>query len=132
MDSKEKRKALNLIKAAYGALHGLDSITFTPYRTRLLEMCKEEERLHRSGSFWEGRRWGLSVPDAARLFAVKRIAEALAGELPNVADVIKLQPSVFYAASIALTYPNEVRTAWAKHGIDAVALRLLDYAELVA
>lgn len=120
---------LAFIDKAYCALDVLNNITLTAYRNRCLDMAEAEERLHRRSTFGVERRWGVSIPAAARLFVVKRTAEALLGNRLGIADVIRIQPSALYAASLAVNYRQIIEAAW--RDLDVKALAALDYCALV-
>jgi hypothetical protein len=125
-------REINLLAGkAYAALQVLNNITWTPYRDKLHDMASAEERQHRhcTPNSWCFPK-GASVSAAAKLFAVKRIAEALTGEKkPSIADYLHCQGSAFYAHSIVANYRKECRAALKGH--DLAALAALDYVEFV-
>lgn len=130
MTTKEK---LQLIEQAYDALAFINNKTWTPYRERLFEACLTEEKKHR-GFLPEFARD--HTPDtiiaakAARMFAVKRVAEYLIGrKYPKGRDALHLLPSCFYAAGIADEFRAEIRKAWRK--LPMAELTALDYCEFV-
>ena len=125
-------REINLLAGkAYAALQVLNNITWTPYCDKLHDMASAEERHHRhctpsSRCFPKGA----SVSAAAKLFAVKRIAEALTGKKkPRIADYLHWQVSAFYAHSIVANYRKECRAALKGH--DLAALAALSYVEFV-
>lgn len=118
---------------AYIRLAALNDISMTAYRNICFRMALEEERGHRR-SAPAGWRWpkGASAQAAARLFVVKRIAEALTATNDRkltIKDVLHTQPSAIYAASIVANYGAEVIRAWA--GLCVSELADLDYCKLV-
>ena len=123
-----KAATLAFIDQAYGVLDTLNHIQLTSYRDRCFDMACAEERDHRRSPFGD-RTWGISVPAAARLFVVKRIAEALTANRLTIADVIRTQPSALYAASLALNYREIIQAEW--QGLNIKALAELDYCALV-
>ena len=122
-----------IVDSAYTALTVLDNLSLTRHRKRLYGMACDQERWHRCGAP-DGHQWpkGASIPAAARLFAVKRIAEALTAtgdRKATVADCIQWQPSAFYAASLAANFGAEILRAW--EGQDIAALADLNYVAFV-
>ncbi len=121
-----------IVDRAYSALDVLNNITWTGYRDRCYNMACAEERGHRQGAP-VGWTWpkGASVNAAARMFVVKRIAEALVDpeHAPTIAGVISMQPSAVYAASIVANYGAKCRKAL--EGMDLKQLADLDYVAFV-
>ena len=77
------RQQIKLAREAYDALEPLSNITWQSYREQLLKMCIAEEKDHRGfmPDFRESHTpETASVIDAAKLFAVKRLAEYLNGD----------------------------------------------------
>lgn len=71
-----------------------------------------------------------SVNEAARLFAVKRVAEYMQGEkFPSGKDYLHIQKSCFYAAGIVDEYRQIVEKAW--KDFDIAKLAELDYTAIV-
>lgn len=128
MSTKEK---LKLVEAAFNRLAFLDNISWTNYRDRLFELCHEEEKQHRSGTFRENHTADtMSASVAARVMAVKRVAEYLSGHrMPRGKDFLHYQKSCFQAAGLVDGYRKEIRKAW--RGLDVAALASLDYCEFV-
>lgn len=122
-----------MIQTAFDQLHTLNNHNWKNYREALLEMCQEEERGHR-GCLPEFNRYHtpdtIGIKDAAKLFAVKRVAGYLCGErMPKGKDFLHTQKSCFYAAGLVDEYRKEIRKAW--RGLDVAALAELDYCEFV-
>ena len=118
-----------IVNEAYTRLDALNDISMTAYRNVCFRMALEEERGHRRGWRWPK---GASAQVAARLFVVKRIAEALTATNDRkltIKDVLHTQPSAIYAASIVANYDDEVMRAW--DGLDVAELADLDYCKLV-
>ncbi len=128
MNTKEK---LALIETAFGRLHVLNNISWTNYREELLALCLDEEKRHRGGDFREHHTPDtVSANVAARMFAVKRIAEYLSGErMPRGKDYLHTRKSCFYAAGLVDDYRAEIRKAW--KGLPIGELASLDYCEFV-
>jgi hypothetical protein len=118
---------------AYTRLDALNDITMTAYRNVCFRMALEEECGHRLSAPAGWRRpKGASAQAAARMFVVKRIAEALTAtddRKLTIKDVLRTQPSAVYAASIVANYRDEVMRAW--DGLDVAELADLDYCKLV-
>jgi hypothetical protein len=117
-----------IVARAYAALDPLNNISMSPYRDICYTIARKEELQHRRGkpSFVEIAR-GATVNAAARLFVVKRIAEAFSGPVDQrtIRDVLYYQPSALYAASIAENYRVEIGRAW--HDENVFVLADLDY-----
>jgi len=130
----ETTRINRIVNEAYTRLDALNDITMTAYRNVCFRMALEEERGHRRGAP-AGWRWlpkGASAQAAARMFVVKRIAEALTATNDRkltIKDVLHTQPSAIYAASIVANYGAEVMRAW--DGLDVAELADLDYRKLV-
>lgn len=122
-----------LARKAYDALEPLNIITWQSYREQLLKMCIAEEKEHRG--FMPGFREAhtadtASVTDAAKLFAVKRLAEYLTGDpMPKGKDFLHMQKSCFMAAAIVDEYAERVRDCW--QDFDIKQLADLDYCQIV-
>ena len=121
------------IRAAFEKLEHAFYAEMINHADRLLDLCKQEEKGHRG--------WGpdfadhhtsdtINVTDAAKLFAVKRVAEILnGGKVPDVKDYLHTQKSSFMAAAIALEYKSKIQEEW--KGLDVPAIASLDYTEFV-
>jgi len=106
----------------------------TNWAERLLSECIEEERSHRSWGpdFARHHPGAASVKDCARVFAVKRIAEALIGgrrKYPRGQEYLHCQKSWFTACGMADEFGKQIRKAW--RGLDLEAFAALDYCEFV-
>ncbi len=128
-------ESIKLANKAYDALAPLNNISWTSHREKLFTLCKEEEKDHR-GFLPEFQRHHTndtaSVADAARLFAVKRVAEYLCGEeMPKGKDFLHTQTSCFYAAGLVDAFREKIQLLWNEAGIDARAVRQLDYTQIV-
>lgn len=133
MTTTETTMTVRQIKTAFDALSGVFYSENRNHAKRLFAQCREEEREHRGfmGGFSRCHtRSTIGVADAARLFAVKRVAEYLRrGRYPTGKDYLHTQTSCFYAAGIADEYGERVRQAWADFDLDA--LSELDYTDFV-
>lgn len=122
-----------LARKAYDALEPLNNITWQSYREQLLKLCIAEEKDHRGfmSDFRESHTADTaSVMDAAKLFAVKRLAEYLTGDpMPKGKDFLHIQKSCFMAAGIVDEYAERVRACW--QGFDIKELAALDYTQIV-
>jgi hypothetical protein len=127
---KQTTAQINRIVAkAYDALQVLDNMSMKAYRRQCFDMALQEERDHRKGAP-DGRKWpkGATPHAAARLFVVKRIAEALIAtdaSKATVADFINWQGSAFYAASLVANFRAEILRVL--DGQDIAALADLGY-----
>ena len=100
------------------------------YAREYLRAITEEERGHRHFKP-DGVTCGLTVPQAARLFAVKRIVEYLDnGRFPTVKDFLHTQWSCFYAAGFVAEFGPDLRDALSVSGADLAIVRAADYAAL--
>jgi hypothetical protein len=124
MNAKTKK----LISEAYSALYVLNNITWTPYRDRLFELCRDEEKQHRGHG---DRSWGATINDCARMFAVRDVVSYLIGEskAPTAKDYLSYKKSCFMAASLVENYRAEITKALEGHDLKAIAA--LDYVEII-
>ena len=106
----------------------LDNIKWGQMYTTYLNENKEEEKRHdrcRPASVPRG----MSIMDAARLFAVQQIIEYYQGKAaPDLAGYTYMRKTVFTAYSLVAQYRNEIGAALV--GVDLDAIKALDYAEL--
>lgn len=125
------KHANKLTAAVWSALaYRLNNIRWTPYADLYLAENVAEEKAHR-GSSTHPR--GLTVNEAARLFAVKGLAEHLTGATkpPRVRDYLSFRRSCFTAAALWLNYRKEIRAAFKEAKVNPAEVAALDYAELV-
>lgn len=124
---------LKLINEAFDALRWCFDHHSPNHAEKLLDMCNEEERGHRE--FLPDFRAHhtsdtISIGQAAKLFAVKRVAEYVRGEkFPTGKDFLHCQKSCFYAAGMADEFGKEILTAW--HRFDLTELAALNYTDFV-
>lgn len=124
---------LKLINEAFDALRWAFDHCSPNHAERLLDLCKEEEKGHRGfmpdfAKYHTAKTIG--VTQAAKLFAVKRVAEYLEGErMPAGKDYLHFQKSAFYAAGMVDEYSKEITTAWTN--FDLAALASLNYTDFV-
>ena len=127
MTTKEKIK---LVETAFSALYPLENITWTNYPQELFRMCLDEEKSHRGDDFNRSHPNTVSIAIAARMFAVKRIAEYLTGQrMPRGRDFLHFQHSCFYAAGLVDAHRKIIRKAWSKLPVQELAD--FDYCEFV-
>ncbi len=124
---------LKLINDAYDALRwAFDHCTIN-WADKLLDLCKEEERGHRG--FMDGFNRchpdAIGVTQAAKLFAVKRVAEYLQkrDSFPSGKDYLHMQKSCFLAAGMVDEFSSDIQRAW--QSFDVQQLAALDYTEFV-
>lgn len=133
MTTTETTMTVRQIKAAFDALSSVFYSENRNHAERLLAQCREEERGHRGIMDYFSRCHTadtIGVADAARLFAVKRVAEYLIdASYPVGKDYLHTQTSCFYAAGIADEYGEKIHAAWADFDVDALAA--LDYTDYV-
>lgn len=103
------------------------------HATKLFEMCLADEKGHR-GVLPDFARCHtidtISARQAAKLFAVKRVAEYLRGDkLPEIKDYLHTQKSCYYAAAMALECRGEILKEWKDQDLNALAD--LDYCDYV-
>lgn len=131
MNTKE---TIKLARLAYDKLEPLNHISWSSYREKLFKMCVAEEKDHRGfvGGFRESHTADTaSVQDAARLFAVKRVAEYLLKpeDMPKGKDFLHIQPSCFQAAGLVDEYRDTILKLWID--LDITQLASLDYCAIV-
>ncbi len=126
---------LKLIDDAYEALRWAFDNQTVNWAEKLVEKCKEEERGHRGflPDFACYHPGAISVTGAAKLFAVKRVAEYLLGDcrhgFPVGKDYLHTQKSCFIAAGMADEFGDEIRKAWTD--FDMGVLASLNYTDFV-
>lgn len=124
---------LKLINEAFDALRWAFDHCSPNHAEKLLAMCNEEERGHR-GFMPDFTKYHtpdtISVNQAAKLFAVKRVAEYMQGEkFPTGKDYLHCQKSCFYAAGMVDEFRNEILAAWQK--FNYLELVAIDYTDFV-
>jgi hypothetical protein len=136
-----KQQANTLISKVWSEVeHALNNITHRNYGADYFRENIAEEKSHR-GCGLPARDWGLSVPQAARLFAVVQLAEMLVGKnraeiVSDVKNYLGSRKSIWTAASLVANYRAEIETAFALGGAATHteafdAILAMDYAELV-
>jgi hypothetical protein len=126
MNTKQVRDAFDKLQWAFD--HTKD------WATVLLDECAAEERGHRQWGqdFAKYHPTAASVKDCARVFACKRIADALIdgpAKYPKGKEYLHCQKSWFTACGIAEEFETEIRKAWAD--VDLHELAALDYCDFV-
>jgi len=124
---------IRLARKAFDALQPLNDIDWTHHRDKLHDMCKAEERSHR-GFLPDFNEYHTpdtaTISDAAKLFAVKRVAEYMQGEeMPKGKDFLHIQKSCFYAAGLVDEYRDRIEKLWAD--FDMQELNALNYTDVV-
>lgn len=125
---------LKLINDAFERLSWAFDSSWRNYANELFELCQSEEKEHR-GCLPEFTRCHTSdtitVNQAAKLFAVKRVAEyLLPGAKPLLPrDYLHCQKSAFLAAGMADEFRDKIMEAWKP--FDLVELDSLSYTEFV-
>ncbi len=121
------------VRKAFDALHVLEQISWTHYQSEYFDLCKAEEKSHRGflPDFNTSHTLDTAgVTDAAKLFAVKRIAEYMNGEKPpSGKDYLHIQKSCFYAAGLVDEFRDKIAETWASFDISELAE--LDYCKIV-
>ncbi len=125
-----RKESIRLIETAFGAIDGPQD-GFSTCRDKLYRMNLESEKQHRK---WCGaRRYGITVPMAAKLFTVQHIAQSL--EKPDkwtIDDITSIRLECLYAQAYAKRHRADFLAAWEAAGVSLADLLALDYAELVA
>lgn len=122
-----KQKAL--INKGYSAIQGLNFLGSKQYREDLYKIEKDYEKGHRR--FQYDRKYGMTIDQAAKYFAVKHILEAL--EKPdryNVRDYLYLKKSAFMAQALVQEYPDKIKVMFS--GFDIEAFNDLDYVHMIS
>ncbi len=125
-----RKESLRLIETAFAAIDGPQD-GFSTCRDKLYRMNVESEKQHRR--FCSGATWRLTVPQAAKLFAVRHIAESL--EKPDkwsIDDVTSIRLECLYAQAYARRHRQAFLDAFAAAGVNLSDVLALDYVELVA
>lgn len=125
---------MKMIADAFERLQWVFDASWTNHAERLLALCEAEEREHRgSGPSFRQCHTGdtITIRQAARLFAVKRVAEYLTGAAKPLrpSDYLHTHKSCFYAAGMVDEFGEQIRKAWAE--VDVAALCALDYTHFV-
>lgn len=122
-----------MIAKAWSSIeHALDYSDHHGYARNYLAENTAEERGHRGwGPNYDSHHDSfVTVPKAAKLFAVKQIADYLSGEkLPELRDYLHFRKSCYTAAALVLEHGDKLRAAL--KDFDLAELKALDYAELV-
>lgn len=121
------------INKAFEALDHVFYSAWTNYADKLFRECLIEEKEHRGfAPEFKGHHTAdtISPSQAARLFAVKRVAEYLNGEkFPVGQQFLHMQTSCFLAAGIVDEFGDRVREAW--KDFDLAELAALNYTDFV-
>lgn len=130
MNAKEANK---LTAAVWSALaYRLNNKSWTHYADAYLAENVAEEKAHR-GCGLPSREWGLTVNEAARLFAVRQFAQLMTGDAkaPHVKYYLSMRRSLWTAAALWLNYRKDIRAAFKEAKVNPVEVAALDYAELI-
>lgn len=126
-----------LIADAFAALEGVFHSEWKNHATALYKQCLAEEKDHRGfmGDFARCHTADtITAPMAAKLFAVKRVAEYITKGPPSYPkgwDYLHTQKSCFYAAGIADEFGQAILAAWTEAGIDTAEVESLNYTDFV-
>lgn len=107
-----------------GPQHG-----FMTVRDRLFDMNVKAEKAHRK---FTGSSYAITVNQAARLFTVRHIAEAL--EKPDrwkVDDILNVRLECIMAQAYAARHRDEFLAAFDRAGVKLAEAMAWDYSELV-
>lgn len=130
---KTTKEKLKLIRDAFDALHWAFDSHNTNHADTLFSMCLAEERGHRKcGPDFARYHTAdtISAHLAAKLFAVRRVAEYLTGEaMPAGKAYLHTQKSCFQAAAMVDEFKTEILEAW--KAFDIAELASMDYSEFV-
>lgn len=124
-----KKQAISVINAAFTHIDGPQD-GFMTVRDILYDMCLLAERGHRR--FMGGRKCGLTVSQAAKLFTIQYIAKGL--EHPDrwsIDDVIRVRLECLKAQAYAKKYRFEFEAAFAAAGVTVADILALDYVDLM-
>lgn len=126
-----KRQQIQMIDRAWLYVgEALNNLTIHGYGRQYLALNVREEKDHRRFCP-DGVKCGLTLPQAARLFCVKQLADYLTGEPePTVKDFISFRHSAFMAASLVANYRTELQKAFQEAGVKEEDCAALDYAAL--
>lgn len=109
INTKTKKVQLKLINDTWRKIdYTLSSIKWGNEGKKYLALTRQEEKNH-DKIRPQGEKRGISISDASKLFAVKRIVEVLTGNLKlTVADYLNVQKSCFYAVALVENYGKEL------------------------
>lgn len=125
-----KRQQIALIDRAYAALDVLNNQVMSPLRDNYFKQNLDEEKGHRHFCP-DGVRCGLATRQAARLFAVRQIAQFLNGDKsPEPREWLHIRPSYLTACALVAEYQKQIEQAFDAVGVNYNDLLSLDYAEL--
>ncbi len=133
--STTNAKAIRQVKRAFDLLDQVFYSRSRNHASDLLKQCTAEEKDHRGccSDFAQYHPGACSITEAAKMFAVKRVAEYLntpRAEYPSGQAFLHFQRSCFWAAGIADEFAAEVRNAWTAQNIAELAD--LDYCHFVS
>jgi hypothetical protein len=129
MDAKTKRAQLKAIQKAYIAIEGvLSRVSWGQYGREYFALNRAEELQH-DRARPAGIRRGLTIAEAAKVFYVRQIIEALQGTLKVEArEYLWIRKSIFFAVALADNYGQELREALT--GVDFAEILKVDYVAL--
>ena len=128
--NKEQKQIMKKVNQAYSKLYFLSNITWTPYREELFKIEKENEKKHRSGTWYEFHDNYASVSDCAKMFVVKNIAEFLTyGCKYTIKDILKIRKGCILAQSVVENYQDKILEHWKDEDLNYLAN--IDYVSLV-
>jgi len=115
------------ISDAYNAFRCLDNLTHTAYRQEIFDLEKNYEKGHRK--FCDGRKYGLSVTDAAKYWTVRHLLDAFRNEEAyTIKDYLHVKKSIIYSQSVTLNYRKHFFKALEEFCI--TSFDALDYCEM--
>lgn len=125
---------LKQINKAFERLSWAFDSSWTNYAQELFELCQKEERGHRGflPDFAKCHTADtITVNQAAKLFAVKRVAEYLLPDTKPLQprDYLHFNKSAFLAAGMADEFKDKITEVW--QTFDLKELASLDYTEFV-
>jgi len=125
----KRKDALKIIEAVFSQIDGPQD-GFSTVRDHLYRLELASERKHRLGRY---SGWGLTVPQAAKLFTIKHIAEGL--EKPDrwtIDDINAIRLEALKAQAYAKYHRDAFLAGFGAAGVTVAEVLALDYADLVA
>jgi len=128
MNAKEANKITAAVWAPLA--YRLNNKSWSRYADAYLAENVAEEKAHRGNSIQPR---GLTVNEAARLFAVRMLAQLATGnaKAPHVKYFLSMRRSLWTAAALWLNYRKDIRAAFKDAKINPAEIAALDYAELI-
>ena len=124
-----RTEQIKLIDKAFAALPDM-ARSFTEEKAVLYQMNLDAEAKYRKGAPY-GMKHGLTKQQAARLFTVQHIGDALTDPRFTLGDILSIRLECLRAQALAERYGATIRAAWQQAGVKLADLKSVDYAALM-